>query len=161
VLGATILALALGAAPAGANTGQTIINRCLHGKSLGGFTQRDYQQALQELPTEVEEYSNCSSLIEAALRAAAPGRSSPSARATVATPLSSSEQTSIVRASKVSGPLQVGGQTVEPGIVHANVASALSSLPTPLLAVLIFLLAGALLTAGGALRNFVRRNDRS
>ncbi len=32
-------------------------------RSLGGFSQKDYRRALQELPTEVEEYSDCANLI--------------------------------------------------------------------------------------------------
>jgi hypothetical protein len=159
---ASLLALTFaGAAPASADTGQTIINRCTHGKSLSGFTQQDYQRALQELPTEVEEYSNCASLIRAAQLAAAGGDHGAS-RGTVATAVSPAEQTSIERVAKVgSGPLRIGGKTVDPGIVHANVASALSSLPDSLLAVLAFLLACAFFTAGGALRNIVRRRDNS
>ncbi len=159
---ASLLALLLACPPpAGADTGQTIINRCIHGKSLGGFTQQDYQRALQELPTEVEEYSNCASLIRAAQLAGAGGGNG-AGRGTVATPVSAAEQTFIERVSKVgSGPLQIGGQTVDPGVVHANVASALSSLPDSLLAVLAFLLACAFFTAGGALRNLVRRRNHS
>jgi hypothetical protein len=156
---AALLGLLLGAAPpAGADTGQTIINRCTHGKSLSGFTQQDYQRALQELPTEVEEYSNCASLIRAAQLAADRGE----ARGTVATPVSPSEQKSIERVSRVaSPPLRIGGKTVDPGVVHANVASALSSLPDSLLAVLAFMLACAFFTAGGALRKLVRHRNHS
>ena len=151
----------LAAAPAGADTGQTIINRCTHGKSLSGFTQQDYQRALQELPTEVEEYSNCASLIHAAQLAAAAGDRG-EARGTVATPVSPSEQKSIDRVSRVaSAPLRIGGRTLDPGVVHANIASALSSLPDSLLAVLAFLLASAFFTAGGALRKLVRDRNHS
>jgi hypothetical protein len=44
--------------------------------------------------------------------------------------------------------------------VHANIASALSSLPTPLLAILIFLLACALALIGGVLRERVLERHR-
>jgi hypothetical protein len=40
--------------------------------------------------------------------------------------------------------------------VHASIASAFSSLPTPLLATLAFLLACLALVVGGAVRNRVR-----
>ena len=56
-----------------ADVGATIIERCTHGQSLGGFSQQDYQRALQELPTEVEEYSECGNLIRRAQLAAAGG----------------------------------------------------------------------------------------
>jgi hypothetical protein len=147
------------APPASADVGQTIINRCLHGKSLAGFTQQDYQRALQELGTEVEEYSNCASLIHAAQLAKAGGGGTP--RVTVATPISPAEQSSIARVTRLgSGPLRIGGGTVNPGVVHANVASALNSLPSSLLAVLAFLLGCAFLSAGGALRKLVRGRNQ-
>ena len=53
--------------------GATIINRCTHGQSLSGFSQQAYRRALQELPTEVEEYSDCANLIRRAQLAAAGG----------------------------------------------------------------------------------------
>jgi hypothetical protein len=43
--------------------------------------------------------------------------------------------------------------------VHANIASALSTLPTPLLVILSFLLACALAVAGGVLRNRIRAHS--
>jgi hypothetical protein len=49
----------------------------------------------------------------------------------------------------------VGNKAVSPGVIHANIASALSSLPTPLLATLAFMLACALVLAGRAIRNRV------
>ena len=53
--------------------GETIIIRCTHGESLSGFSQAAYHQALQELPTEVEEYSPCGNEIRHAQLAAAAG----------------------------------------------------------------------------------------
>jgi hypothetical protein len=50
----------------------------------------------------------------------------------------------------------VGGQLIRPGIVHANIASALSSLPTPLLALIAFLLACLMALGGGVVRNRIR-----
>src|SRR6516164_8449768 len=56
-----------------ADVGATIIERCTHGQSLAGFSQQDYARALQELPTEVEQYSECGNLIRRAQLAAAGG----------------------------------------------------------------------------------------
>jgi hypothetical protein len=52
-----------------ADVGATIIERCTHGQSIAGFSQQDYARALQELSTEVEEYSNCGNLIRQAQQA--------------------------------------------------------------------------------------------
>jgi hypothetical protein len=154
------LVLTLGiTAPAGADVGATIINRCTHGQSLAGFSQQDYRKALQELPTEVEEYSDCANLIRRAQLASASGAGSGAAPALI--PLTPAERSTLKRALKAAIPVQVGGQVVSPGVVNANIASALSSLPDPLLALLAFLLACALLLAGGAIRNRVRSHRSS
>jgi len=155
----TFAALLAIAAPARADVGQTIIERCTHGQSLSGFTQQAYRQALQELPTEVEEYSPCANEIRRAQLAAAGGvggGQSPGAAALAPIPVTPAERSALNSAPKIAeGPVQVGDQTIRPGVIHADIASALSSLPDSLLAVLAFLLAGALLLAGRALRNRV------
>ena len=45
---------------------------------------------------------------------------------------------------------------IRPGVVHADIASAFSSLPNPLLAILIFLFACAFALVGGVIRDRVR-----
>jgi hypothetical protein len=158
------------AAPAQADIGEKIILRCTHGESLRGFTQKDYNKALKELETSTEEYSDCASLIHQAQLAAAGSRggssgggggSATGAGATTATtPATPAEQRELNRApSAGAAPLLLGGQVTRPGVVHADIASAFSTLPTPLLAVLLFLIACAVALAGGALRNRVRHND--
>ena len=52
----------------------------------------------------------------------------------------------------------MSGQIIRPGVVHADIASAFNSLPSPLLATLAFLLACLALVAGGAVRNRFRGN---
>jgi hypothetical protein len=154
-----LIALLLLAPPARADVGATIIERCTHGQSLSGFSQQDYRRALQELPTEVQEYSDCANLIRRAQLAAAGagGSGAGGGEALSALPLTPSERAALGRAPRTgSAPLRVGGKLVRPGVVHANVASALSTLPTPLLATLAFLLACGLLLAGSEIRKRVR-----
>lgn len=166
IVSASALALSLLAclaAAASADTGEKIIERCTHGQSLNGFSQQAYRRALQELPTEVEEYSDCANLIRRAQLAAAGGGGGSAGGGgggpTVATPLSSSERRALQSVPKTGAePLKVGSDLVRPGVVHADVASALSSLPDPLLAVLAFLLACALALGGCAIgRSVVAR----
>jgi hypothetical protein len=166
---AALLAIALQpATPASADQGEAIILRCTHGQSLSGFSQRAYKQALKDLNADTEEYTDCSSLIRQAQLAAAGSRGgsggggstgSPGAPAIVPTP---SEQRAIARAGHArSAPVQVGDEAIHPGVVHTDIASALSSLPNPLLAMLAFLLMCLLLVVGGALRNRVRAHHPS
>ena len=155
-----LLAVLLTSAPAAsADAGTTIINRCTRGQSLSGFSQQAYHQALQELPTEIEEYSDCANLIRRAQLAAA-GRGETGGGAggsATPLPLTASERSALALAPKLgSAPLRVGSQLVRPGVIHADVASALSSLPDSLLAILAFMLACVLLLAARALRNRVR-----
>jgi len=162
---AVLLALACLAASASvavADTGTKIIDRCTHGQSLSGFSQKDYRRALAELPTEVEEYSDCANLIRHAQLAAAGGGGGGGGLAggggsPLATPISPAEQSSLAGASKASsGPLRIGGTKVQPGVINANVSSAFSSLPASLLAVLAFLLACAAALSGRSIQKAIR-----
>jgi hypothetical protein len=155
---AVVIALALLAGlatAASADTGTKIIERCTHGQSLGGFSQQAYRRALAELPTEVEEYSDCANLIRRAQLAATGGGGGSGGAGSappVATALSPSERSALNKVPKSGAkPLSIGGQSVHPGVVHADIASAFSSLPDPLLAMLAFLLACALALGGRAI----------
>jgi hypothetical protein len=164
-LAAALLLLASPPA-ARADVGATIIERCTHGQSLGGFSQQDYARALQELPTEVEEYSECGNLIRRAQLAAAGGGGGPGGgagpAAPVATPLTPAERSALRQIAKTgSAPQLIGNEVIYPGVVHAGVASALSTLPNPLIALLAFLLACALVLAGRAVRNRVHARRSS
>jgi hypothetical protein len=161
-----LLAIAMSfAGPARADVGEEIIRRCTHGESLSGFSQAAYRQALKELSAGTEEYSNCAQLIRQAQLAAAGGRGGGSGGG-AGTPGGSgaptpSEQQAIAHASSAgAAPLRVGAQTIHPGVVHADIASVLSSLPTPLLATVAFLTICLLAAAGAGIRNRVRNVRR-
>jgi hypothetical protein len=162
-LSAALLAIALLAAaapPAGADVGETIIQRCTHGQSLAGFSQRDYRRALKELSADAEEYTDCGQLIRQAQLAAAAGRGG--GAAPVALTTSPSEQRAIAHAARSgSAPVKIGDRVVHPGVVHANIASAFSKLPTPLIALTAFLVACLLAFVGGVLRDRIRARRAS
>jgi hypothetical protein len=157
-LTAVLLTSTLAAAePAGADVGETIIQRCTHGQSLRGFPPSAYSKALKELGADAEEYTNCASLIRQAQLAAAGSGGGGGAEALAPIATSPAEQRSISAAPHLgSAPVKLGGQLVNPGVVHANIASALSSLPSPLLATLAFLIACLALVAGNAVRTRFR-----
>jgi len=163
LLPAVLVATMSFAGPARANVAEEIIHRCTHAESLSGFSQKQYREALKELSAGTEEYSNCAQLIrQAQLAAAGAGRGGGSGGGTP-TPVASSvaptpsEQRAIAHAHTAgSAPLQVGAQTIHPGVVHADIASALSTLPTPLLATVAFLTVCLLAAAGAGIRNRIR-----
>jgi hypothetical protein len=163
VLLATVM-LAI-AQPASADVGEKIILRCTHGESLSGFSQSEYRQALKDLSADSEEYSGCSLEIREAELAAASGSHGGSgggggggqSAAPVAVAATPEEQRAITHAEHGgSEPVNLSGGVIHPGVVHVDVASAFSSLPTPLLVTLAFLLACLLAVFGGALRKRVR-----
>ncbi|HEY2537809.1 MAG TPA: hypothetical protein VGI24_12620 [Solirubrobacteraceae bacterium] len=163
LLPATLVLLMLFAGTAEANVGEEIIRRCTHAESLSGFSQAAYRQALKELSAGTEEYSNCAQEIrQAQLAAAGAGRGGGSGGGSPTTTTGSaaptpSEQRSIAHASSAGAvPLQVGAQTIHPGVVHADIASAFSALPTPLLATVVFLIVCLLAAAGAGIRNRIR-----
>ncbi|HTQ68038.1 MAG TPA: hypothetical protein VMI13_05050 [Solirubrobacteraceae bacterium] len=125
------------------SVGEQIILRCTHGQSLSGFSQSAYRQALKELSADAEEYSPCAQQIRQAQLAAAAGQKTGAVNATtVAVAATPSELKAIEHAQEHgSGPVPVGGQVITPGVVHANVSSAVSTLPDPVLAVLALMLA--------------------
>jgi hypothetical protein len=161
LIGALVVLASL-TATAGADIGTKIIERCTHGQSISGFSQQAYRRAIAELPTEVEEYSDCANLIRRAQLAAAGtggsgGQGGGSGQSLIPTPLTASERKALTAVPKsASGSLRIGGHKVRPGVIHANISSALSSLPDPLLALLAFLLACALALGGRSIAKAAR-----
>jgi hypothetical protein len=180
---ALALALALAAtlpATASADVGAQILNRCGHlksGESLSGYTVAQYKQALQEMPTEVLEYSNCQELIyKAELAAAAhkggsgasqgggggPGSATGSGAGGAVEPTPAQQRILEATRRESLTPVHLGGgETVLPGVVHPDLASATSSLPTPVLVVIALVIAGLLLLAGKEIRERIARSDQS
>jgi hypothetical protein len=158
--------LALGAPAASASEASKIIERCANGQSLSGFSQKGYREALKQMPTVASEYSDCPTLIHKAELTAAggvglggAGGAGESAGVTSNTPipLTPAEQQEVARAhNHGSAPVLVGSKPLIPGVVHANLASTTSTLPTSLLAVLGLLLGAALLFAVGETLKRVR-----
>lgn len=157
-----LLALAmLGfASAAGANQAQTILEKCGHSEPFSGYSQKAYREALKQMTTTGIEYGECESLIRKAEEAAAgggAGATTGTPSANVAVPLTPTERRAVQSAHRNgSAPVQVGSEPVRPGVVHADIASAVSTLPHSLFAVLAFMLAGALVLAIGEVRKRVR-----
>lgn len=148
------------ACAAQASEAQAIIEKCGHGEPFGGYTQNAYREALKHMPTEVSEYTDCANLIRKDELAAAGGGAGAAAgvpSSNVALPLTPSEQRAVQNAHhNGSAPVQVGSQPIHPGVVHADIGSAVNALPHSLFAVLAFMLAGALVLAIGEVRKRVR-----
>lgn len=154
------VALLVGAPAAQASEAQAIIEKCGHGEPFGGYTQNAYREALKHMPTEISEYTDCANQIRKDELAAAGGGAGAAASgpsSNVALPLTPTEQRAVQSAHRNgSTPVQVGSEPVRPGVVHADIASAVNTLPHSLLAVLAFLSACALALAVGGVGKRVR-----
>jgi hypothetical protein len=165
LIGAVVaLALAVAAPVAVGNVGQTIVDKCGKGEPFGGYTQAQYKEALKDMATGTSEYSACESEIRKAELAAAgggTGGAAGTAASHTAIALSPAEQKAVQKAHKQgSAPVQVGGEAIRPGVVHADIASAVNDLPHSLFALLALLLAAAAVLVAGEVRKRVRaRND--
>lgn len=141
-------ALLAGATVARASEASQIVEKCAHGMPIGGYSQSAYRQALKQLPTIAIEYSECANEIrKAELSAAGGGAGTTSAisPANVPLALTPTEQRAVQSAHhNGAAPVRVGGEPIRPGVVHADIASAVNTLPHSLFAVLAFLLAAAL-----------------
>lgn len=149
--------LTLGVAgPALAGPTKKILETCSEGKIPSGYSQQAYEQALKNLPPELSQYSDCPDLIHKAQLAAAGGKGGSGGPgglgvAAATAPPTPIEQHALERATHSGGaPVKVGHEAIHPGVVHVDIASALGTLPTPLLTLLAFLLACAVWVVGRA-----------
>jgi hypothetical protein len=144
-----------------------LIEDCVtNGKIVGHYSEQDYVQALAHLPTDVDEYSDCSDVIRRAeLTAAAGGKTAASAAASApadprANPLVSAapaERAQVTQAAQNGArSVELGGSVIAPGVVAARTSSILNGMPTPLLVALAILGSIALTLGGWRARKFVR-----
>ncbi len=161
------LALALAATPAAASASQAakILEACSNGTEPVGYSQQAYNQAIKQMEAFLSEYTDCPDLIHKAELAGAVGThgartaAGPSEAGTAAVaPPTKAEQDKLESIPHASAPpVKVGTEVIHPGVMHVNLASAVNTLPTPLLALLAFLLACALLAIAWVVRQRIRR----
>jgi hypothetical protein len=155
------------AAPASANQATKILEACAYGTMPTGYSQQAYNQALREMEPELAEYTDCPDLIHKAQLASTAGSRGGSggpsggsgeggAGAAVAPPTADEQRTLEGAGRTSSPPVQLDGALIRPGVVHADIASAVNTLPAPLFALLAFLLASLLLLLARAARDRVR-----
>ena len=155
-----MLALLAGAPSAQASQASAIVEKCAKGEPFGGYSQSAYRQALKQLPTIVVEYTPCAEQIRKAELAAAGGggeTTSTTSPASAPLALTPTEQKAVQSAHHSGAtPVRVGDEPIRPGVVHANIASAVNTLPHSLFAVLALMLAAALALTVGEVRKRVR-----
>jgi hypothetical protein len=164
-IAAALLISLAAAAPAGASEVTKILEACSNGTEPIGYSQQAYNRAIKQMEAFLSEYTDCPDLIhkaELAGAAGAHGASAPGGASEAGTPAvappTQAEQRTLERIPHASAPpVNVGTEVIHPGVVHVNLASAVNTLPAPLLALLAFLLACALVAVAWAVRHRIRR----
>lgn len=174
------------AAPAAALAdGDAVLRDCNdNGKLDKRYKQSEYRDAIENIPTDLDEYTDCRDVIrraqlglggsggtsDAGSGAGSGGGSgagstgggtggSGSANATEALQNASPEQRAALEAKAAAGnaAIRVGGELLEPGKLQFSGVSSSTSLPTPLIVLLALLAAAAIASCGFVVRNRVRR----
>jgi hypothetical protein len=170
----TILCLAApAAASADGGVNKLLRDACSDEHINGTYTQAEYKKALDQLPTDSDEYTGCREVLQRGrLAALGAGKrrnnnsgggsstgggggssGSPSAApSSNADPLASAtpeQRKALAQVGKSTKPVDVGGQLVQPGALGlGQMSSAGRDVPTPMIA-LICLLAATALGVGG------------
>jgi len=170
-----LIAVCLLAAPAVAHaSGQAVIRDCTDdGRIEGHYTQKDYRSALANLPTDVDEYTDCRDVIRRAqLAGAAGGRGGGGGGTTggggggttaggavggnpLATASPAERQALAHSQARGGAPVKIAGHLVRPGALGFAALGSPATIPTSLLVVLVLLALGVLAGAGVAIRNRV------
>jgi hypothetical protein len=141
--------LVLGSTPAQASSSDAIRDCSEDGVLDKRYSQRELAGALDDLPSDLDEYTDCRTVIRRAQLSGAHGRreKDPGVLGQVdrAAPPRHDEQRKLDQASGLAGPVPIGGKTIRPG-ARFTAAGVGSDLPSSVLAALIGL--GAAMLSG-------------
>lgn len=157
------LCLLIPASPAFASGADVIIDCNDNGHLTKEYSQKEYRQALAQMPADVKQYTDCENIIRRA-QLGLPGFEANAGNPFAgATPEEVAQaQSDIAAAAKSGGANQrIGGRIVTPGALSfTKVSAATSELPTPVL-VLVVLIVLATAAASYLVIHARRREHRS
>jgi hypothetical protein len=156
-LAALLAALAAAAPPAGASATDVIRDCSEDGVLNGKYSHSEIEKALEQLPSDLDEYTDCRSVIRGAQLGSA-GRHGKrgkgvASRIDTTAPPSAGEEERIGRAAGSQGSVKVGGAVVRPGATADpfNASGLGGELPPLFVALLVAAACAALAGAGFAL----------
>jgi hypothetical protein len=176
------LILLLGAPPASAGVREKILRECQEGRITGHYTPGQLRDARKNIPTDIDEYSDCRDVLARAVLAgrgggraggagggagggggggagggsAAPGGVIPGGDpASVLEPYGADERAALKKVRDQPSAVTMGGDRIVPGATGLAADAARHGLPTTLLTVLILLALCALTAAFPAVRRRV------
>jgi hypothetical protein len=159
-----LIALLLTAAPAQAqSTRDKIFRECQDGALQGDYSLREIRDARNNIPDDIDQYSDCRDVLSRALQAGAGGDGAGSGGAAggagggggsggggeTLTPSTDADRAALEDAAKGGGgALDVGGRSIVPGAAGFSADAARNTLPSTLIVVLALLAAAAVASAG-------------
>jgi hypothetical protein len=153
------------ASPAFAS-GAQVLKDCANsnGRLSKTYSQKDYQQALKQMPSDLREYSDCEAIIRRAmLGIQTVGTGTSQNPYAGSTPQEVAQaQKDIATALKTGGHAQrIGRVLVTPGaLAYRKVTAGVTNLPKPLLVVVVLILLGTGLIAGRIVHTHRERAGR-
>jgi hypothetical protein len=151
------------ASPALAGTREKILQECQDGRLSGDYTAKEIRDARNNIPTDIDQYSDCRDVLARALAGkagggggaggagpggAGGGLGGSGGSGPLLTPSSEADNSAIRNAQTSGGkPVQVGGSPVAPGVAGFASGAPRTGLPTGVIAVLVLLGLGALASA--------------
>jgi hypothetical protein len=158
VLVAACAALSVTAPRAHASAAAVIRDCSEDGVLNGHYTQSEIRKALEQLPSDLDEYTDCRSVIRAAQLGSAARKHAKrskgvASKVNTSAPPSAGEEARIGKAAGTQGAVRVGGAVVRPGSSAQpfNAAGLGGELPPLFVALLIATACAALAAAGFAL----------
>jgi hypothetical protein len=157
--------LLITASPALAGTREKILQECQDGRLTGDYTAREIRDARTNIPTDIDQYSDCRDVLARALAAKAGGSGGGGGgggaggggggggegSAPLLTPSSPADNKAITDAQSKGGqPIKIGGSAIAPGVAGLASGAPRTGLPAGVVAVLV-LLAVAAIAAGAPL----------
>lgn len=157
-----ILAFAVLAPAAGAASRNQIIQDCADGSLDGNYKASEMRDARNNLPADVDEYTDCRDLLSRASHkrksstAATPEGGAAGPAEIALTPANPAEQRALLSArNAAAAPVEVDGQTLVPGAAGFAAEAARRDLPGPVILLLALLGLAALAGVVPAIRRHV------
>lgn len=153
-------------APSAVASGADVLRDCNdNGRLTKEYSQREYRQALAQMPSDLKQYTDCEGIIRRAQlgQPVSPGGDANAGNpfGTSATPEEVAEvQKGIEEARRIGRtPQRIGGALVTPGALSfTKVSAATSELPTPLLVLVTLILIATIAFAAHLI--LARRRER-
>ncbi|MEX0992876.1 MAG: hypothetical protein WDZ37_02665 [Solirubrobacterales bacterium] len=138
---ATLACAAIATPAAHAGSGDVIRDCAKDGALNGNYSQGELQGALNGLPSDLDEYTDCRSVIRRAVLSKAGGdNANPQAAVSqvdATSPATEEELRQIAQATRSDAPVTIGGQVVRPGDPGFLAAAFNNDVPSMLVAIFV------------------------